>query len=64
MISRCAPKLDAQAAVRHHADIAAAEEALASAEALEEERKAAAADAQAAATAAVEGTARARETPQ
>ena len=59
---RCAPKLGAQTAVRHRAVIAAAEEALASAEALEEKRKATAADAQVAATAAGEGTERARET--
>ena len=64
MSSRSAPKLEAQAAVRHRADIVAAEEALTSAEALDENHKATAADAQAAATAAGEGTARTRETFQ
>ena len=62
VISRGPPKLDAQTAVRHRANIAAAKKALASAEALEEQRKATVADAQAAATAAGESTARARET--
>ena len=61
VLSRCAPKLDAQAGIRHRANIVAAAEALASADALEEQRKATVADAQAAATAAGEGTAHARK---
>ena len=64
VISRCAPEIDAQVAARHRTDIAAVEEALASAEALEKRRKATAADAQAAATTAGQGTARAREALQ
>ena len=55
--------VDEQAAVCHRANIAA-EEALATAEALETQRLATVAKAQAAATAAGEGTARARETLQ
>ena len=62
MTSRCAPTLDAQAAVRHRAGIAAAAVALASAEALEESSKATAADVEEAGSAARQGTARARET--
>ena len=53
--------LDKQAAVRHRANIAAAEEVLATAEALETQRVT---EAKAAATAAGEGTAGARETLQ
>ena len=64
MISRCAPTLDEQATVHHRANIAAAEEALATAEALEKQRLATVTEAQAAATVAGEDTVRARETPQ
>ena len=62
VILRCGPKLAAQAVVRHRANIAAVEEALASVEALETQRMDTVAEA--AATAAGEATARAREALQ
>ena len=58
VISRCAPELDARAAVPQRGDIAASEEAL------EESREATAADTQVAVTAAGQVTARARDTLQ
>ena len=60
-ISSSATEIDAQVSARRRADIAAAEDALATAEELERSRTAAAADAQAAAVSAGQGTVRARE---
>ena len=57
-------EIDAQVSARHHVDITVAEEALATAEELENSRKTVAVDAQAAADSARQGTARAREALQ